>query len=492
MLPVGLLRPCRRHVNGFALFRVQDFREIRFWPASVKIDEAFKKRLALLEDVDVGGGHPIDDDVAEGGGQSVLAVGRSRPSDHAVFAIDSRVQRDRPGVDVVPSKFRAVARELRLTQGTSPVGCTPRVGPDGLRALRESVESAAVEQDHASVVQATDQRQRSHGAEKHGPRPRLVQQSPHHDAGMVAIPLDHGRGRVVEPLAHLRRFAPDTSLRSSPHRPSIRSRRTIRADTALAKPAMKRIMLKPMTLQLSKSFRSISGSYRDADADGRVGAGVRGFYEQPPAVQAEIAVLQAEIAESASGRTLVERSRSLDAHPRRHAVHVRVVEVPELGILHGQHGFNRPCRRGTVRGSLRSLGAFRRCWRAKPRRTAGPGAACLPALRTFARTRIAPVRGSGRTNKSSTRTAGADQQFHGIGDAAVIVITARRVGICLVAPRRLSQGDSVNRFVCRVQDATAMRLAACGLMTSVTSRTKASSLPSCRPTWTPLSQTSAR
>ena len=99
---------------------------------------------------------------------------------------------------------------------------------------------------------------------------------------------------------------------------------------------MKRMALKPMTFMLSMSRRRRSGSCGKLNADGIVVAGVAAPQVDPAAVEAEVAVREAEIAEAAARRPLVERVAPVDCDSGRHAVEIRIVQVPEVRIVDRQ------------------------------------------------------------------------------------------------------------------------------------------------------------
>ena len=73
---------------------------------------------------------------------------------------------------------------------------------------RNKLFQTAVEHRYTGLVQRVDQRQHGHRMTKDRPIAGLVQQPPHHHAGMISVAADHAADRRVEPFRHLRRILP--------------------------------------------------------------------------------------------------------------------------------------------------------------------------------------------------------------------------------------------------------------------------------------------
>jgi hypothetical protein len=127
----------------------------------------------------------------------------------------------------------------------------------------------------------------------------------------------------------------------------------------------------------------------------------------PPAVQAEIAVAEAELAEPAADRTFVEFGGAVERDPGRGAVEIRVAEVPEVRGVDRQIGFDLGDSGGKF--AYGAEGAV--VWPSRADasvKSTHPFLACEAALWTVARSRNLPLVcwSVASANRSSSRTAG--------------------------------------------------------------------------------------
>ena len=70
------------------------------------------------------------------------------------------------------------------------------------------------------------------------------------------------------------------------------------------------------------------------------GVGLGAFHEDASSVEAEITILESKISESATGRLFIYRCRLVLAGADTDAVHIRIVEFPEMRRSHRQLGFD--------------------------------------------------------------------------------------------------------------------------------------------------------
>ena len=216
--------------------------------------------------------------------------------------------------------------------------------------------------------------------------------------------------------------------------------------------------------------------------------------KDPPAVEPEIAVVEAEIAEPAAGRLLVERAAGLAGRAGRHAIQIRIVQIPEPRMLDLSAPFRPAYRRAAARA---------RAWTTSSVSPLAAGAtvnsSCVSDRASCRRCARWPGRGSrpssGRAGRTDPRRGPRARR------AARPNRRCRRgcsrcpgvYGMSLVAVRRLAQHDAVDRLVASgLSTRTASRFGRAGLdRVGHVEHERRSSPPSCSPTRTPLSQTSA-
>ena len=243
---------------------------------------------------------------------------------------------------------------------------------------------------------------------------------------MVAVAADHAQHRFVEPLGHLRRVGHGTSRRTTPRRPSARSRRTGPAGTAWPRRQMKRIVLNPITLGLNRSRRRQVGIVRQLQADRAAVAGVRRAEEDPPAVEPEIAVRRSgnrgSRSDASARRTTPSprpapgpsRDRGTDRSAPR-AAGWSTCSSASISVSPGGSSAVEP------HGAER-LAAGRRGDRELDR---APATACGRRCGRSAWTRITPVFQSGRDEQVLDADRRRHEQLHRIDDAALVAGAAR-------------------------------------------------------------------
>ena len=276
------------------------------------VDAAVMQRLAVVQHVDVG--RRVPGDARERGVDLVLARRGTGPPHDAALAGRAGMQRElaRRPLDAQPfdGLGGGIVRDVRIgAEVRAPslqAGQFGRLG--GAAAIQ--VPTPAVEHDHPRVVQLAQSRQRGRGVAEHRPVVRLVEQPPHDDAGMIAVAADHAEQRLVEALGHLRRCpqAPRRVRLLIDHQPDLVAQVKLVAGRHAGDEADR---VEPHHLHVQQIAPQHVGVGRQLQTDRAMVAGVRATQKQPPAVQAEVAVLEREVAEAATDGALVERGAFL-------------------------------------------------------------------------------------------------------------------------------------------------------------------------------------
>ncbi len=179
---------------------------------------------------------------------------------------------------------------------------------------------------------------------------------------------------------------------------------------------------------------------------------MRTLQEQPLAVQPKRPVLEAEIAEAAAGRLLVGRGRRVKADQGRHAIQVRIVDLPESRVPDRQRGFHQRVARRKIAIQRDQFQGFtaRGGGNAKEKLTPGrlvSGVAQICLNANYARLRI------GSDKQVFHPNCRGNDQFDVTLDAAPVVSAAGSRRIAFVAARRLTQSNPVNRLIGRIEHA---------------------------------------
>jgi hypothetical protein len=293
------------------------------------VDAADVQRPAVVQHVDIG--RRVPGDARERGVDLVLARCGTGPAHDAVLAGRTGVQRElaRHPRDAQPldGLGGGIVRDVRIgAKVRAPRLQAGQFGRLGSSAAMQ-VPAPAVEHDHPRVVQLAQSRQRGRGVAEQRPVVRLVEQSPHHHAGMIAVATDHAEQRLVVALCHLRRGlqAPGGVRLFVDHQPDLVAQVELIAGCHAGDEPDR---IEPHHLDVQQVAPQHVGIRRQLQTDRAVVAGVRAAQKQPPAVQAKVAVLERKVAEAESYGALVKREALLPLDARRHAVEIRLVQFP--------------------------------------------------------------------------------------------------------------------------------------------------------------------
>ena len=315
-----------------------------------------------------------------------------------------------------------------------------------------AVPTPAVEDAHAVRVEPPDQRQGLHAVTKgRVARPRLVEDAPRHDARVVAIAEDDLAQRPLEPPLHLRALLhlPTGVVLHADHHAQLIEHVELPGEAAAeAEPAQ----VDPRGLHVQHIAAHPVRIGRPGVADRVMGQVDHPVQEDPLAVEAKVAVLEAEIAEATTHRLLIGRGTSGGLDAGGDAVQVGIVQPPEPVAGHAEPALDQGCAGGeTCRHKLgpqrlaacgRGHGQLHDPLRRLGRRVAHAGPhANLSAL---------PVGDHVQVLDPHCRR---EEQFHRIQNPAAVVRRVRGDRVLLRPGRGLLQRDAVDRLVGRVEHA---------------------------------------
>ena len=197
------------------------------------------------------------------------------------------------------------------------------------------------------------------GVPEDRPVGRLVQQPPHHDARMVPIAQDHLRDLAVESLGHLRRRLQEPAGKGLlvDHQPNLVAQVELIAGRHGAEEADR---VEAHRLGQEQVAPGQVGIVRPVQPDGIVRGRVRALQEDALAVEPEIAVVEAEIAEAAARRD----SRRTTAEPSAGRAPSRDTDtdrsVPRDAADRPAGSPRSACRRAALRDRVARLAASHR------------------------------------------------------------------------------------------------------------------------------------
>ena len=407
-----------------------------------------------MEDVDVGGGL-LFGDVFKFGGDVTFCIARRGPTDDAVFAVGAGVRgeaaRFPDDAEDVDRCVRIVPRDERFQPGSpTSAGDSSRKTGGGDAA---KVPPPAVEEDHSGVIQGADQFQRLRRVLIDGVACALIQQAPNDDAGVIAVAEDHLGSRVIEPIGELRRHLhrhPGGLALVVDHQAQFVGQIELISHRHSGDEADGVETHHLGVDQIAAEQVRIVGK---SQADRRVVAGVGAAEEDAFSVQAEIAVLEDELAEARfDGRLIVGIGVLFCFQRGGDAVEVWIVQLPKPRVVdcHDRtrgvlsrfecHVLLQATDRGA--GSVRGDGDLQR---------AGEG----PVLR-IEKGRLyldlACLRVCLREDVGNPRCR-SEQKFDRIDNSAVVECQADAMRPGFQPSRGHVQADAVNRFFRRIQDA---------------------------------------
>ncbi len=160
---------------------------------------------------------------------------------------------------------------------------------------------------------------------------RFIQQAPDRHAGMVPISLDHPKYGLVVTFLHLRRVgqAPSGVRLCVDHQTDFVCQVEL---IPFGNAGDETNGVESHHLLVDQITPQEIGVVGHLQADGAAIAGVRTLQVDPLPIEAEVAILQPEVAESTANRMFVEVAAVLRVIERQagcHAIEIRFVEVPE-------------------------------------------------------------------------------------------------------------------------------------------------------------------
>ena len=410
-------------------------------------------RPPVVKKMHVGGGL---EQAGERGRDAVAVRRRRGPTDDAVLAVGSGMQRHllrRPGE--AERRFHRLGGRVQRRPRFAAGGAVPDVElGKHLIVHAGQIPAAAVEEHHACFVQLADQRQRGRRQTEVRRVPDLVQQSPDHHAGMIAVAADQLGQGTFPTLGQLRRVlhAPRGERFLINHQPDLVAEVELRPLRAAPDESDH---IEPHDLQIEQVAAGHVGIGRQLQADGEMIAGVRRAQEQTPTIEAEATVLEPELAEAATHRATVVAQACGDA------IEKGIVQLPQPRLVHLDLRFDqRVARRQLPLKDLHSqrLAAGRRRDR---------------ELQSAAHRRFVRVAHVGPNLDLTRPRLGAGkqilhahgrcrEQLHRTGDPAVVVSRAGVVGNHAGLLRRFRQHDAIDPLVRRVQHADREQVARAG------------------------------
>ena len=300
--------------------------------AAVHVDQPVEQRATVVQEMHIGGGslRKPDEPRRNLDGASL----RSGPPHYAVFTLRSgmkcQVPRRPRDSQCANDLFRLVDADPRFARRYTRPDVEAR---DAANAPETRVVVAStVEHHHARVIELAHQRQHLDGMAKGRSVRRFVQQPPDHDARMVAIAADQLRDVLIETLRSSAASRQSERRHRIPRTRAARFHRTGPTGPGCAAPD-EADHVEAHHLHVQQIAPQQIRIARELQPDGIVVTRVRAAQVQPATVESEIAVGETKVPESALDRLLIPYARRVGLDACRHAIQIRISQIPEVRII---------------------------------------------------------------------------------------------------------------------------------------------------------------